>query len=70
MRRRKYNYKQYGILPDNICSCFVIVLKLCIYSAVTHSKWGVVMVWRVATLPMSHYIVQKNYHQERATELC
>jgi len=35
MRRRKYNYKQYGILPDNECSCFVIVLKLYIYSAVT-----------------------------------
>jgi len=41
----------------NICSCFVMVLKLYIFSAVTHCRWGVVMVWRVATLPMSHYIV-------------
>jgi len=43
----------------NLCSCFVMVLKLYIFSAVTHSRmWrGVVMVWRVATLPMSCYIV-------------
>ena len=43
----------------NVCSCFVMVLKLYIFNAVTHSRMrrGVVMVWRVATLPMSCYIV-------------
>jgi len=45
----------------NVCSCFVMVLKLYIFSAVTHStwRWGVVMVWRMATLPMSCYRVSK-----------
>jgi len=43
----------------NICSCFVMVLKLYIFSAVTQCWRGVVMVWRVATLPMSHYIVRE-----------
>ena len=45
----------------SVCSCFVMVLKIYIFSAVTHSRRrsGVVMVWRVATLPMSCYIVRK-----------
>jgi len=45
----------------NVCSCFVMVLKLYIFSDVTHSRrrWGVIMVWRVATLPMSCYRVSK-----------
>jgi len=45
----------------NVCSCFVMVLKFYIFSAVTHSRrrWGVVKVWRVASLPMSSYIVGK-----------
>jgi len=45
----------------NVCSCFVMVLKLYIFSVVTHSRrrCGVVMEWQVATLPMSHYIVGK-----------
>jgi len=45
----------------NVCSCFVMVLKICIFSACTHSRrrWGVVMEWRVATLPMSCYIVRE-----------
>ena len=45
----------------NICSCFVMVLKLNILSVVTHWwwRWGVVMVWRMATLPMSHYMVRE-----------
>jgi len=44
----------------NICSCFVMGLKLYIFSAVTHSRrwWGVLMAWWVATLPMSCYIVR------------
>jgi len=45
----------------NVCSCFVIVLKLFIFSAVTFGwwRWGVVTVWWVATLPMSCYIVRE-----------
>jgi hypothetical protein len=45
----------------NVCSCFVMILKFCIFSIITHSRiWrGVVMVWRVATLPMLCYIVRK-----------
>jgi len=45
----------------NVCSCFVRFLKLYIFSAVTPGRWrwGVVMVWRVATLPMSCYIVRE-----------
>ena len=44
----------------NVCSCFVMVLKSYIFSAVTHRwRWGLVMVWRVATLPMSSHIVRK-----------
>ena len=45
----------------NVCSCFVMVLKLYIFGAVTHSRWwwGMVIVWRVTTLPMSCYIVRK-----------
>jgi len=45
----------------NVWSCFVMVLKLHIFSAVTQSRrrWVVVMAWRVATLPMLCYIVQK-----------
>jgi len=44
----------------NVCSCFLMDLKLYIFSAVTHSwsRWCVVLVWRVATLPMSCYIVR------------
>jgi len=50
------NSKVYCLM--NVCSCFVIILKLYIFSGVTHSmRWGVVVVWRVATLPMSCYIV-------------
>ena len=45
----------------NVRSCFVMVLKLYIYSSVTHNsrRWGVVMAWWVATLPMSCYIVRE-----------
>ena len=44
----------------NVCSCFVMVLKLYIFSAFRYTRrWGVVMVWRVATLPMSCYIVRE-----------
>jgi hypothetical protein len=44
----------------NTCSCFVLILKFHIFSTVTHNgRWkGVVIVWRVATLPMSCYIVR------------
>ena len=45
----------------SVCSCFVMILKFSIFSIITHSrrKRDVVMVWRVATLPMSCYIVRK-----------
>jgi len=45
----------------NVYSCFVMVLKFYIFSAVTHSRrrCGVVMEWWVATLPMSYYIVRE-----------
>ena len=46
----------------NVCSCFVKVLKLYIFSAVMHgsTRRGMVMVWRLATLPMSCCIVRKS----------
>ena len=45
----------------NVCGCVVMVLKLYIFSAVTHSstRRGVVMARRVATLPMSCFIVRE-----------
>ena len=45
----------------SVCSCFVMVLKFYIFSTVTHCRRrrGVLMVWRVAILPMSCYIVRK-----------
>ena len=45
----------------NVCGCFVMVFKLYVFSAVTHTRrrWGMVMAWRLATLPMSCYIVRK-----------
>jgi len=45
----------------NVGSCFVTILKFCIFSIIIHSRiWrGEVMVRRVATLPMSCYIVRK-----------
>ena len=45
----------------SVCSYFVMILKFSIFSIITHSrrKRDVVMVWRVATLPMSCYIVRK-----------
>ena len=59
----------YGNIMENstvycvmsVCSCFVMILKFCIFCVITHCRiWrGVVMVWRVATLPMSCYIVRK-----------
>jgi len=44
----------------NLFSCFLMDLKLFIFSAVTHSRWrwGVVLVWLVATLPLLCYIVR------------
>jgi hypothetical protein len=44
-----------------VCSCFVMILKFYIFSAVKHisGRWGVVMVWWVATWPMSCFIVHK-----------
>jgi len=47
----------------NVCSCFVMVLKFYIFSAVTHSRRGVIVARRVATLPMSYYIAQTIYIQ-------
>ena len=38
-------------------SCFVLILKFYIFSMVTHSSRTV---WRMATLPMSCYIVRKS----------
>jgi hypothetical protein len=43
----------------NVRSCVVMVLKVCIFSTVMCSRRSVVIVWRVATLPMSCYIVRK-----------
>jgi hypothetical protein len=44
----------------SVCSCVVMVWKVCIFSAVMCSRMiGVVLVWRVATLPISCYIVRK-----------
>ena len=45
----------------NVWSCFLMILKLHIFSAVTHNRswWGLVMAWQVATLMMSCYIVWK-----------
>jgi hypothetical protein len=44
----------------NVYSCFVTVLKMYIFSAVMHGRRrGIVMLWRVFTLPMSCYIVRK-----------
>jgi hypothetical protein len=45
----------------SVCSCVVMVWKLCIFSIVTHcsTRRGVVMVWRVATLPTSCFVVRK-----------
>jgi len=43
----------------NVSVCFVLVLKLYIFRGVTYTMRGrgVVVEWRVATLPMSCYIV-------------
>ena len=45
----------------SVCSCFVMIVKLYMSSAVKHSStWRcVVMVCRVATLPMLCYIVRR-----------
>jgi hypothetical protein len=45
----------------SVCSCVVMVLKLYIFSIVTHcsTRRGVVMLWRMATLPTSCYVVRK-----------
>ena len=45
----------------SVCSCLVKVLKVYIFSTVMHSsgRRGVIMVWRVATLPMSCCIVRE-----------
>jgi len=53
----------------NICSCFVMVLKFCIFSAVMHSSsWkGVVMASVYFTDVVLHS--SKNYHEERGTRL-
>jgi hypothetical protein len=53
------NWSVYCVM--SVCSCVVIIFKFYIFIAVTCSRRrrGVVMVWRVATLPMSCYIVRK-----------
>ena len=44
----------------SVCSGFVMIVKFYIFSTVMHSRRrDVVLVWRVATLPMSCYIVRK-----------
>jgi hypothetical protein len=45
----------------SVCSCVVMSFTFYTFSAVMSSRRrrGVVMVWRVATLPMSYYIVRK-----------
>jgi hypothetical protein len=55
-----------------VCSCFVMISKFYIFSAVMHSKRrrDVVTAWRVATLPMSCNIVRisttRSVHQSYA----
>jgi len=69
MCRREYNYKQYGNCPMNVCSCFVMVLKLYIFSAgiPTRKRCGYGMAGGYFTDVMLHS--SKNYHHERATEI-
>jgi len=43
----------------SVCRCFVMVLKFYIFRTLMHSRRGVVMVWQVATLPMSCYLVRR-----------
>ena len=55
------NSTVYCLINVRVCSCFATILKFCIFSIITHSrkKRDVVMVWRVATLPMSCYMVRR-----------
>ena len=43
----------------SVCSCFIMISKFYIFSAVNGGRLGVVMVRRGATLPMSCYIVRE-----------
>ena len=57
--RRKPNENIMVYCLMKVCIYFVMVLKLYIFSAVTHSRrwWGVVVAWQLATLPMLCYII-------------